>query len=432
MAQEASDLADELLVAYLDGELPSDRMQSVKAAAAEHTSVRHRLEQLQSSWELLDELPDVPAKTSVAQSTLELVALELNGGNSKWQNLAAYKVPIFILSAILLAMSGIAIGKYRAWRQEEALLSQLPLIIAKERLQKIPNRDFMDLLVSIDQLVSLGIPDGRRDGNRAEFLQPAGAPDKSSTRRSGGNPSERHETPALSPRQVFELSNSERREWIESLEESDQQELAAMIRGFQKAQRDNDQGLTRATENFGTLEKIPQRERMRYVAAISGYYKLIEASSRFELTMEDAVAEGNTQLQREMIYSELAYRYQLTDADRQAIADWVYYNLNEPIKYAVYRLGSDLGNPEILDLVDYLEPELTGDARAIFSEVKDERRVDVLFWWLEQMTADEEMDDEELRDRFEKLPGRIQFKLLYLPVEEVHRRLRSGANDTGL
>ncbi|HBE71451.1 MAG TPA: hypothetical protein DDW52_25170 [Planctomycetaceae bacterium] len=430
MAQEASDLADELLVSYLDGELPKDKMRSVEAAAAEHTSVRHRLQQLQSSWELLDELPDVPAKTSVAQSTLELVALELNGSSSRWQKLAAYKVPIFIFCAILLTGSGIAVGKYRAWRQEEELLSQLPLIIAKERLQIIPDRAFMDLLVSIDQLVELGISAGRGERNRGGTRQRS--QNQSSNKHAGASEPERRESPKLSPRQVFEMNNTERRQWIDSLDEADQQELAAMLRDFQRAQRGNDQGgLTRAANNFKTLEGIERGERMRYVAAISGYHQLTEASSRFEIGMQEAVDEGDVDLQREMIYSELAYRYQLTDADRRAIEDWVDYYLNETLKYAAYRLGSDLGNPEILQLVDQLEPELAGNARAIFREVKDERRVDVLFWWLEQMTSEDVLDDEELRDRFEKLPRRTRDDLLYLPVEEAHRRLRSNVSENG-
>ena len=49
---------DELLVAYLDGELDSEMRSDLEQRLMDDASLRSRLQTLQRGWDWLDELPD--------------------------------------------------------------------------------------------------------------------------------------------------------------------------------------------------------------------------------------------------------------------------------------------------------------------------------------------------------------------------------------
>ena len=66
--------AYELLVAYLDGELDAEEPAGRKRLA-EDAVFRSELQQLQFSWDLLDNLPKVEASEKFTQTTVEMVAL---------------------------------------------------------------------------------------------------------------------------------------------------------------------------------------------------------------------------------------------------------------------------------------------------------------------------------------------------------------------
>jgi anti-sigma factor RsiW len=66
---------DEQLVAYLDGELDLETRRRIEELLASNADVRRRLQEMERTWELLDELDAAPAGSLFTHTTLEMVAL---------------------------------------------------------------------------------------------------------------------------------------------------------------------------------------------------------------------------------------------------------------------------------------------------------------------------------------------------------------------
>ena len=78
MSNDLSDTGsalDEQLVAYLDGELDPESSRRIEALLASDAEVRRRLQSLERTWDLLDELDAAPVGGPFTQSTLEMVAV---------------------------------------------------------------------------------------------------------------------------------------------------------------------------------------------------------------------------------------------------------------------------------------------------------------------------------------------------------------------
>ncbi|MBM3968178.1 MAG: hypothetical protein FJ308_24435, partial [Planctomycetes bacterium] len=73
MNEPASEPLDELLTAYLDGELSASESASVEQKLVSDESIRRRLGELRHAYELLDELPETPHNQSFTQSTIAMV-----------------------------------------------------------------------------------------------------------------------------------------------------------------------------------------------------------------------------------------------------------------------------------------------------------------------------------------------------------------------
>jgi hypothetical protein len=66
---------DEQLVAYLDGELDAEEARRIEELLATDANVRRRLQELERTWNLLDDLDMAPASGQFVQTTLEMVAV---------------------------------------------------------------------------------------------------------------------------------------------------------------------------------------------------------------------------------------------------------------------------------------------------------------------------------------------------------------------
>jgi len=70
---------DELLVAYLDGELDASSARRLEARLAAEPDLRHRLRQLDRPWRMLDELSAEPVDKRFTHATLEMIATTAAG-----------------------------------------------------------------------------------------------------------------------------------------------------------------------------------------------------------------------------------------------------------------------------------------------------------------------------------------------------------------
>ncbi len=68
-------ISEELLVAYLDGELDQQTAERIEQHLQSDPDLRHRLETHSGAWAMLDQLQTPQAKTDFTESTLEMVAL---------------------------------------------------------------------------------------------------------------------------------------------------------------------------------------------------------------------------------------------------------------------------------------------------------------------------------------------------------------------
>lgn len=99
---------DELLVSYLDGELSRAEESQLQDRLMEEEDLRNRLQQLQSGWDLLDDLPNPTPSLKLVESTLELVVADIvktKPGKTQW--LTRFRWPILIAIASLLGMTGV-------------------------------------------------------------------------------------------------------------------------------------------------------------------------------------------------------------------------------------------------------------------------------------------------------------------------------------
>ncbi len=71
----ADNVIDEQLVAYLDGELDAETSRQIEERLSEDPALRERLNALDRTWHVLDELEATPVDGTFTQSTLEMVTV---------------------------------------------------------------------------------------------------------------------------------------------------------------------------------------------------------------------------------------------------------------------------------------------------------------------------------------------------------------------
>lgn len=97
------DPVDEQLVAYLDGELSTAERQDLERKLLSDASLRVRMRELQSGWQMLEDLPQATVKDNFTQSTLEMVAADIQSEAKAVRPLPRWGRLIAILLATVAA-----------------------------------------------------------------------------------------------------------------------------------------------------------------------------------------------------------------------------------------------------------------------------------------------------------------------------------------
>ncbi|MEM8670172.1 MAG: hypothetical protein AAGG48_21785 [Planctomycetota bacterium] len=95
---------DELLVAYLDGELSRQDQAELEDRLMADDGLRQRLQQLQNGWELLDALPDPEPSLKLVESTLEMVVADILKDQPSQNRLHRFRFPGFVALACVLGV----------------------------------------------------------------------------------------------------------------------------------------------------------------------------------------------------------------------------------------------------------------------------------------------------------------------------------------
>ena len=147
---EPGDSIDGELVAYLDRELTPDEVAQVERRLAEDPEYRHRLQQLERAWEMLDELPLSDVDESFTESTLSMVALKVADDAAQAQQAARRRHRWYRLAAVGCVLSALAVGygitAYWLARPDDRLARDLPVIENMDMYRNVESVEFLQLL----------------------------------------------------------------------------------------------------------------------------------------------------------------------------------------------------------------------------------------------------------------------------------------------
>lgn len=120
----------ELLVSYLDGELGSREREELEQRLMDDDALRGRLQELQSGWDWLDDLPKAPSNEKLVESTLELVVDDImkkssakivaSPTRSRW-----YLVGAVLLGSLALGLLSFSLAQWRRSQQFDNELADL-------------------------------------------------------------------------------------------------------------------------------------------------------------------------------------------------------------------------------------------------------------------------------------------------------------------
>ncbi|WP_153557005.1 hypothetical protein [Roseimaritima sediminicola] len=288
----AVDPIDEQLVAYLDGELPPEQRGELEQRLVEDAQLRRRLQQLQRGWQLLDELPQASVSDGFAQTTLEMVAadMETTPATRRSRRLGGWR----LLAVALCTAAAVLIGAVvvRGSRQV-ALRRQLADLPLAEHLDAYLVADDLPWLTQVSQndrwLETVDAAEA------AGGFGPAGLPPANSLL---------SQTPVAQRAEVLEEMEPAQRSRLESAWQrfeklSPQRQQEVRQRAAAVAAAENPERLLRTLEAYARLrtnwavetrEQIEQGSPEQRAAAFA---KALEGSSRLwlrQLSDEDSEA----------------------------------------------------------------------------------------------------------------------------------------------
>jgi anti-sigma factor RsiW len=143
---------DEQLVSYLDGELDAAESREVEEALAQNPRVRQELQQLERSWQLLDELPRTQVDESFTRSTVEMIAVQAEKDLVAIQaQLPQRRRRVWLVAAgalLTAAVAGFLSSTVLTQRADEKLLSDLPVIENFDQYREVEDLEFLRMLKS--------------------------------------------------------------------------------------------------------------------------------------------------------------------------------------------------------------------------------------------------------------------------------------------
>lgn len=426
-------LPDEQLVAYLDGELDAENARRIEALLASNPMLRRRLQSLERTWELLDELDSAAVGEPFTRTTLEMVAVavsrEIDGDLAPRQRRRRW----LVVTALLLAAAtvGFLMAAVLMPDPNASLLRDLPVLENFDEYRVVENIDFLRLL---------------RD--KRLFCESS---------------AESRSAPAALPR---ESSQAQRRQWIEAMPSADKEQLRRASERFARLEPARQQALRQL---HASLQDDPDAPTLRLI--MRNYYEWLNALSAYsraelnDLSPENRLAtiekrlqdqhrrEGGRRLGEKDMESLLAW---LHDYAARHDDEFVRSRPDPKQRERISKLGPEMrhlaflrevwqpwmsagsGTPPPMmtdDDWNRLLATLSPAARARLEKKPRSQQSQMLALWsrhaLQHRISSRGLrvlprgDDERLADFFETgLSDEERDRLLSLPAEEMQRRLQ--------
>jgi hypothetical protein len=161
MNEPASEPLDELLTAYLDGELSASESASIEQLLVSDESIRRRLGELRQAYDLLDEIPETPHKQAFTQSTIAMVVDDVKRSSlesaPKRQVLFAasdwFSWPHVLVPILAMTLLGSILGAGSAMLRTRTELSRLALMANLPGMQDVSEWRVVEELATDSELV---------------------------------------------------------------------------------------------------------------------------------------------------------------------------------------------------------------------------------------------------------------------------------------
>lgn len=141
---------DELLVAYLDGELDDESSREIEQRLTSDSALRDQLTRLERTWDALDELEQIEVDEGFTKTTIEMVAV---AAEEEYQQEESQR-PVQRRRRWLLGAAGLAVaclaGAAFVWGfapdPNQELIEDLPVLQRLDEYQQIDDIEFLKLL----------------------------------------------------------------------------------------------------------------------------------------------------------------------------------------------------------------------------------------------------------------------------------------------
>ena len=407
---------NETLVAYLDGELPSEQATAIEQSLHADETLRERVRSLKATWELLDELPVERPRADLAQSTVEMVTMSLRKEpKSVWSRLLGNRWLWLFLGGIGVFLLGASTGRGLTNLKKSEFIKRLPAVVLYRVLDNVDSIDWLEQLSRIDDLKAA-----------ASYLERSGA--ASPAELIGGG--------------IVPAEPSEREDWLEGLDDTDRAQLRECINDYVGASAERKQELQQIASAVLDDSDRPQGNLLETIQA----YKTIMSaqSSRREREMNNLPVDDKLREVQRIVAYEMAraYAVQMAMQDRQVVDYWMDDQLsslysgsfgffgNAPsAELVVIELNQAPEDSSIGQLeTDSLVQGLTLHAQDLLARLEsDADRRQMLGYWVLAVAHSTQFNrmvsSEELRAEFDSLDADEREQLELLPERKVHEEL---------
>lgn len=151
-SDEPTTADQELLVAYLDGELDAEASECVERRLAEDEAFRLQLRGMQEAWDLLDDLPQATLDEKFTRTTLEMAAIQVREemqpqvGFAGWPSALRRSAPW--LAVVACGLVGFLATRGWQLRRERQTLEDIPVIQRMDQYGHLDSVQFLEALAN--------------------------------------------------------------------------------------------------------------------------------------------------------------------------------------------------------------------------------------------------------------------------------------------
>lgn len=296
---DAADGADEVLVAYLDGQLSAEECERVESMLSSDPSTRQRLQSLDRVWNALDVLPRSTASPTFTRTTIEMAAVTAADASRDPANhdesrslvktpRRRVRIPLWAVASGIGLAVGAMLTLAAVTAPERRALADLPVALHATALEQAGSLEFLSKLSDSE---NEGLDEFRDEAVRK-------AADDWAT--------------------VTTASPPQRRAWVDSRSPAELTSVNARVAEYQSRPAGKQQSLRQFNDS---LAAAPNAAKLRATAlayeAMIGRLSASEQARYRQMTTEERLR----QVQREAPQWALDAKLDLTDAEVVALSD---------------------------------------------------------------------------------------------------------------